>query len=35
LAKIGFANMLDYITIGKDSDPYGHLEKSLRRSRIG
>ena len=30
LAKIGFANMLDYITIGKDGDPYVDLSKLTR-----
>ncbi len=30
LAKIGFANMLDYITIGKDGDAYVDLSKLTR-----
>ena len=30
LAKIGFANMLDYITIGNDGDPYVDLSKLTR-----
>ncbi len=30
LAKIGFANMLDYIAIGKDGDPYVDLSKLTR-----
>ena len=30
LAKIGFANMLDYITIGKDGDPYVDLSSLTR-----
>ena len=30
LVKIGFANMLDYITIGKDGDPYVDLSSLTR-----
>ncbi len=30
LAKIGFANMLDYITIGHDGDPYVDLSSLTR-----